>query len=403
MRILFLSNRGLLPVVDGHTRRSYNILKGLAERNDVYLLFLYEKTEEIRHDYIKQLKNLCTHIEFLPAPTKKIRWGMIIRLLRSLLSKDPYTLWRHYSCQFLNKVNTLIGTGEFDIVHCDNLPLSYAVRNNKEIFCSVTDHDVSYLKSISMMRDTNNIFLKVFLYMESLKLKRFESRIFNQVDLGIVVSENDMNTLKELCPKGKFIVIENGVEIKKYKPRYEFTEKNKLVWLGGFDHYPNKKGIRFLLKEIYPLIKQKVKKVSLDIVGGGVTKQISDLAKGDNSIAFIGYVEDPLPYLQKASVFLAPLLSGGGTKLKVLEAMAVGKAIVTTSFGIKGIEGVDGEHYIVANTELEFAEAVVKLLRNDTLNISMGKRARKLIEEKYDYDRICEKLNKSYNHLLNRL
>ena len=112
-----------------------------------------------------------------------------------------------------------------------------------------------------------------------------------------------------------------------------------LVWVGGFHHHPNCEAVRFFLAEIFPRIKQEKGETKVYVVGGGVPDWLRNLATGDPSIVLIGYVDDPLPYIQRAGVFVAPILSGGGTKLKVLEAMAVGKAIVSTSIGVEGIEG----------------------------------------------------------------
>jgi glycosyltransferase involved in cell wall biosynthesis len=396
-KLLFLSNRGLLPIKDGHTRRSFNILKGLAGKKQVYFLSLYETQEEVSPENIQALKSICHQVEFLPAPPKTLSCGMILRLLRSIISRDAYTVWRHYSKPFMKRVDKLISSGQFDLVHCDILPISYTVRDTKNIFRSVTDHDVSYLKCISMAKNTRNVFQKLFFYLESRKLKRLERNIFSQVDLGIVVSESDKNALQALCPEGKFLVVENGVELEKFTPSSEPQIQNKLLWLGGFGHFPNKQGIRYFLAKVYPLVKDIVPKASIDIVGGGVTEDLRRLSFGDSSINFVGFVDDPLPYLHQSMVFVAPILSGGGTKLKVLEAMAAGKAIVCTSVGCEGIAGVDMKHYIVSDDVQGFADAVITLLRDEQLRTSIQENARKLAISEYDFEHICERLNSYYS------
>jgi len=400
MRILFLSNRGLIPIKDGHTRRSFNILKGLAEANDVYFLSLCEFPEEVNADNIKMLEKICSQVEFLPSPPKKISMGMVARLLRSLVSPDAYTIWRHYSKHFLRRVDRLISSGQFDLVHCDNLPICYAIRDRKDIFRSVTDHDVSYLKCLRMGRESRNPLLKMFLFLEALKLRRLERTIFKQVDLGIVVSELDMSILQKLCPEGKFFVIENGVDIDALHSPNVPEVQNKLVWLGGFDHYPNRQGIHYFLEKVYPLVKQKKSDVSVDIVGGGVTDDIRLLAGKPPGVHLTGYVDDPAHYIQRASVFVAPIISGGGTKLKVLEAMAAGKAIVSTSIGCEGINGTDGVHFIIADDEQSFAKAIITLLDDNALRTVIGNNARILVEREYNYKEICNKLNLFYHNII---
>jgi len=303
MRILFLSNRGLIPIKDGHTRRSFNILKGLAEANDVYFLSLCEFPEEVNADNIKMLEKICSQVEFLPSPPKKISMGMVARLLRSLVSPDAYTIWRHYSKHFLRRVDRLISSGQFDLVHCDNLPICYAIRDRKDIFRSVTDHDVSYLKCLRMGRESRNPLLKMFLFLEALKLRRLERTIFKQVDLGIVVSELDMSILQKLCPEGKFFVIENGVDIDALHSPNVPEVQNKLVWLGGFDHYPNRQGIHYFLEKVYPLVKQKKSDVSVDIVGGGVTDDIRLLAGKPPGVHLTGLLMTQ-PTIYKGHLYL---------------------------------------------------------------------------------------------------
>jgi glycosyltransferase involved in cell wall biosynthesis len=397
--ILFLSNRGFLPINDGHSRRSFNILKGLAENNKIYFLFLYEKPEEVSPANIEQLKKICHCVEFLPAPSKKVSAGFIFRLIKSLFSLYPYTVWRHYSNQFKKRVDELISSGKFDLVHCDNLPICYTVQFKKNIFCSITDHDVSYLKCLSIGKEARNFLLKSFLYLEAYKIKILEKNIFNKVNLGIVVSENDKIILQKLCPNGNFLVVENGVDLDIFKPSWELQEKGKLLWLGGFNHIPNKQGIYYFLEKIYPLVKLHGPNISIDIIGGGVTDELKKFSENDLSINFIGYVDDPMPFIHRAEVFVAPILSGGGTKLKVLEAMATGKAIVCSSFGCEGIEGVNGHHYIVADNPLQFAQDIINILNDNFIKESLQVNAAELVRQSYGFAYTCKKLNDYYNLL----
>jgi len=400
LKILFLSNRGLLPIKDGHTRRSYNILKGLAEKHQVYFLSFYETPEEIDIKNVKELESFCQKVEFHPSPSKKISIPMLARLIRSLFSRDPYTIWRHYSKPFLKRVNELITSGEFDLVHCDILPLAYAVRNKNGIFRSITDHDVSYLKCLRICEGSRNLALKAFLRLEAWRLKKLESKIFKEVDVGIVVSELDKKILQKLCPEGRFVVIENGVDLEKFKPTNEKVNPSTLLWLGGFDHYPNKEGMYYFLENVYPRIKHKLPDIRLDIIGGGITNKLKRFACVDNSIRLLGYVNDPFPYIQKASVFIVPILSGGGTRLKVLEAMSAGKAIVTTTIGCEGIAGENGTHYIIVNAPKDFVDAVVRIIGDPDLRNKLGDNASQLIERKYDWKIITQKLDKIYKEIL---
>jgi len=256
---------------------------------------------------------------------------------------------------------------------------------------------VSYLKAKRLAAQARNPVLKLFLYFEALKLKQLEGRIFSELDLGIAVSELDRQHLERLCPGGRFAVVENGVDVRAFVPNPDPVEPSTLVWVGGFHHYPNCEAVRFFLEEIYPRIKREKADTKLYVVGGGVPDWLRRLATGDPSIVLTGYVDDPLPYIQRAAVFVAPVLSGGGTKLKVLEAMAVGKAIVSTSIGVEGIEGRDQEHFMVADSPEAFSSRVVSLLNDHVFRERLGTNARKRATEKYDWEAICEAMGRIYH------
>jgi glycosyltransferase involved in cell wall biosynthesis len=399
LKILFLSNRVPYPIKDGQSRRTYNILKGLAERHEVYFLSLYESNDEISPQTMRHLERYCKQIEVIPSPSKKLSPSMILRLLRSLISADPYSVWRQYSPTYLRRIEKVLETNKIDLIHCDILPLAYTVRKSGNTPCTLTDHDVCYLKALRISKQSRNIPLKLFLFFESKKLRRYESKIFEHVSMGLTVSEVDKRLLNEICPKGKFAVIENGVNIDEFKPLSEDSERDTLLWVGGFGYSPNKEAIHYFLDSIYPIIKKEVPGLKLNIVGGSVTKKIKNIACCDSSINVFGYVDDPLPYIQRSAIFIVPILSGSGTRLKTLEAMAAGKAIVTTTVGCEGIEGIDKVHYLVADHPSDFAKSVVALLKNPDLRKQLGINARRLASQKYDWKIIFEKINHVYMNL----
>lgn len=396
LRILFLTNRSPYPIKDGHSRRTYNILQGLGSRHEVHLLSLYESPAEIEPECVGRLQSFCARIEMLPAPSKTLSLAMAARLLSSLFSLEPYTVWRHYSPAYAKRLRSWLEATSFDIVHCDILPLAYCVRSLKGAFCALTDHDVSYLKARRLAAQSRNPALKLFMYYEAVKLKRLEQRIFRDVNLGIAVSEVDLRYLQALCPEGRFTVIENGVDVETFVPNPGAAEPDALAWVGGFHDYFNYEAILFFLKEIYPRIKKEKAGAKLYLVGGEVPDRLAKLAARDPSISITGYVEDPLPYLQRACVFIAPILSGSGTKLKILEAMAAGKAIVATSIGVEGIEGEDREHFMVADDPETFSKRVVSLLNDPALRERLGSNARKRAKEKYNWEAICKKMSDVY-------
>lgn len=399
LNILFLSNRNPLPIKDGHSRRTFNVLKRLSERHNVYFLSFDDDPQNCDSKILEQLNSFCWHVELIKGPSKQISVQMLVRLIGSLFSFKPYTIWRHYSIALTKRVKEIIERNKINIVHCDILPLVYLLNKFENIPCTLTDHDVCYLKSYRLAKQYSNPILKAFVYFESFKLKRLESRIFDKISLGITVSEHDRKILQALCLSGNFIVAENGVDIDEFKPRWDLMESNTILWIGGFGYMPNKEGVYYFLDKIYPIIKKNVSSIKLIIIGNNVTERLRQISLSDNSIKILGYVDDPLPFIHASTVFVAPILSGSGTRLKILEAMACGKAIVSTTLGCEGIEGVDGMHYILADEPEKFAKSVANILNDIEFRKTLGYNARKLAVEKYDWENIIDKIDCAYQKL----
>lgn len=402
MKILFISNRGLLPIVDGHTRRSFNILKMMSEDHDVSFISLYEAADEISKNNIDKLESMCSSVEFFKAPNKSLSIEMISRLLVSFLSFKPYILWRHFSYPLYSRAKILINSKGYDLVMLDNLPIAYCFVNNSFTPQVITDHDVSYMKCSRMAKQQKNILAKLFYYFESIKLKYFERKIIGKIDLCITVSESDKINLHRINKSANLFVIENGVDTDEFNIDNNHSVATNLLWIGGFSNISNKESIKHYIENIHRLVNSSNPEVKLDIIGGGDTEYVKKLSQHDDSINVLGYVEDIQSYAEKSGIFIAPITSGGGTKLKVIEAMAFGKAIVTTSIGCEGISGTDGKEYVVADTADEFAKAIIHLINNDDLRFQLGNNARKFVKKQYDWKIIKEKLDKVYsiNHKL---
>jgi glycosyltransferase involved in cell wall biosynthesis len=396
LKILFLANRIPYPIRDGQARRTYHVLKGLGQAHEVHLLSMFETPEEAQPETRAHLQTFCHHVEMLPAPSKTPGVAMVLRLLCSLVSAEPYTIWRHYSPRFAARVRECLEGTRFDIVHCDILPIAYAVREIDRPFCSLTDHDVSHLKARRLAAVRRNPVARLFILHEAKKLERLESTVFRDVDLGIAVSDADRRLLESLCPGRPFAVVENGVDVRAFAPDPLAVEPDTLVWVGGLRDRSNLDAVRYFVEDVLPRVRRRCPRVKLCLVASGVPAGFARAIASDSSITVTGFVPDPAPYIRRAAVFVVPMLSGSGTKLKVLEAMAAGKAIVSTSIGVEGIEGRDGQHYRVADQSSAFAECVVELLNNRAMREHLGTNARRIAEQKYDWKIICSKMSRIY-------
>jgi len=263
----------------------------------------------------------------------------------------------------------------------------------------LTNHNVESLRIYRWMQKEKNLFIKGFLFYQYLKLRAFEQSICPEFNGCIVVSEYDKNYLRKLCGMDNFVMIPNGVDIRYFKPEYAEVRKNHLVWVGGMTGPYNSDAVDFFIQKIWSLIKYKVPEATIAFAGGGPTQTLRNKALEDKSVQVLGFVPDIRPIVQRASVFIAPIRIGSGTKIKVLNAMAQAKPVVATTTAAEGIDVTPGENILIADDPGEFAEKIVYLLNHEENAREIGARARELIERKYSWDVISEDVHRTYeNH-----
>ena len=260
----------------------------------------------------------------------------------------------------------------------------------------LTNHNVESLRIYRWMQIEKNLFIRCFLFYQYLKLRAFEQRICPEFDRCIVVSEYDKNYLKNLCGMDNFVMIPNGVDIRYFKPEYGEVKKDHLVWVGGMTGPYNSDAVDFFIQKIWSLIKYKVPEATIDFAGGGPTQTLRNKALQDKSVQVLGFVPDIRPIVQRASVFIAPIRIGSGTKIKVLNAMAQAKPVVATTTAAEGIDVTPEENILIADDPEEFAEKIVYLLNHEQMAREIGTRARELMEKKYSWDVISENIHKTY-------
>ncbi|GBE35979.1 GDP-mannose-dependent alpha-(1-6)-phosphatidylinositol monomannoside mannosyltransferase [bacterium BMS3Bbin07] len=197
------------------------------------------------------------------------------------------------------------------------------------------------------------------------------------------------------------MVIPNGVDTGYFAPDDTPSLPNSLIWVGGMNSIYNREAVDFFIEEILPLIQKEIPGVTFTVVGKSPTKKLLHIAKTNKNIEIVGYVEDVRPYICKAAVYIAPIKSGGGTKLKVLNALSLAKPVVTTSVGAEGIEVKDNKHLVIADDPGLFAKRTIELLKEPENAAKLGENGRRLMVEKYDWGIIGEKMNRIYEKLLN--
>jgi len=362
------------------------------------LFFIRDLPEPARNGYKKRNFYLIKELESrgievilkVESPgNSKIR-----ALFFSLFSVLPFSVKTRTSGKTKKEIENYLKNNPVDIIICDAVQRALNIPLGNQTYKILYEHNIESIIIKRYAQKEKNILKKVFAFLECWKLSNFEKKMWHRFDCSIACSPVDRKIMLRYAPESKVYLINNGVESAYYSSNSNIIEKNTLIYTGQISWYPNEDALVYFINEIMPLIKQTVPEVKLWIVGNKPADKIKKLSQKDSNITVTGFVEDVREFMKKACVFIVPLRIGSGTRLKILEALSMKKAVVTTTVGCEGIEVENNKHLLIRDTPKEFAKAVVDVLRNDGLRISLGENGRKLIGEKYDWKIVFKDLDK---------
>lgn len=396
MNILFLSTENPYPPDGGHHLRTFNILKILASRHKIYFVGFAQDKSEFK--YIPEIKKFCETVDIYKVRETGYNKAFFLLACKNLFSKQPLIAQRYFIPEVRKRIKQILVDGSIDLVHMDMLALGLYKGILKGTPVILTNHNVESLRIYRWMQIEKNLLIKCFLYYQYLKLRAFEQRICPEFDRCIVVSEYDRNYLKDLCGVDNFVVIPNGVDVRYFKPESGEVKRDHLVWVGGMTGPYNSDAVDFFLEKIWSLVKYKVPEATIDFAGGGPTQTLRKKALEDKTVHVLGFVPDIRPIVQGASVFVAPIRIGSGTKIKILNAMAQAKPVVATTTAAEGIDVTPEENILITDDPEEFAKKILYLLKNEEMRRKMGEKARELIVRKYSWDVISEDIYRTYEN-----
>jgi glycosyltransferase involved in cell wall biosynthesis len=410
MKILYISCEiPQFPGGSGGQTRQFNMLKMLSERHEVDLI-----CPRIKDELLDSLKQVCNKV-IMPerAIEKKMvpkwtLWFLLkikngLDLLMSLISGHPDYVQRTYWHRIFMVpiIKRELMTGAYDIIQFEHTNIAHWLESIRvSIPKVIVAHNV---KSILYKRYWENArgFQRRFLYREYSRFLQFERSHLNKYDCVVAMSEIDRDLIKQLNGENISVaVVPNGVDIDYYLPQTQTTAcPAELVFVGTMNYPPNDEAALYFCNNIFPLIMERNPSVTFSIVGKDPTVEVLRLARRKNIIV-TGFVSDSRPYMAAASVVVVPLLSGSGTRMKIFEAMAMGKAVVSTSIGAEGIEYNDGKDILIADTDQIFTEKVLYLLSDRDAALEIGKNARCLVEQKYAWKILSDKMDYAYSYAI---
>ncbi len=395
MKILFLSPTVPFPLTDGGRIRVFNLLKQIAKKSEVTLLALETQTTDA--EGVAELQQLGIQVHLVPnAPTlPRVSFGTLVK---AFLKRQPITVARYDVPAYRQKFRELIANESYDLVHYEMFHIAqFHTETDLPGVLSQQNVDSAIWRRLSS--ETVNPFYKFVYWTQQLAFQRYERVLSPKFAAVTCTSDIDAAVFQEHCAEDAIKIIPNGVDITHYQPDYTTEAPAHLIYIGSMDWYPNEDAVAFFADAVLPRIQKNVPDVAFLIVGGNPSARVQKLAERDGVIV-TGRVPEIKPYFAEATVFVVPLRIGSGTRLKILEAMAMGKAIVSTTVGAEGLDLKDGEEIFIADAPTTFADAVTHLLTDPSLRRRIGENGRTRVEQDYDWRRIGEKLHEVYTKIV---
>ena len=392
MRVLLLTQVLPYPPDSGPKIKTYYVLKYLAEQHDVTLVSFVRDSDKPEH--VRHLETLCKRVITVPIERSAVQ---DLRFLgESLWTGDPWMMLRDERPEMRRALADLAAETDFDVVHADQINMGqYALAFNTH---KVLDLHNALWMLYKRLAETSSITdpMKYILMRDWPLLKKYEGELCRQFDAVTTVTEEDRQLLQQAGAQDDITVIPIAIDTEEQALIVRRPAGPHIVHVGTMYWPPNINGIHWFLEEIYPHIKAQVADVRCTLIGSRPPDSIIHRSEIDRTLTVTGYVEDPLPFLEDASMMIVPLQAGGGMRVKILNALSQGIPMVSTTVGCEGIK-VQHEHDIlIGDTPSDFAEACVRLLTDCDLNEQITRRGRQTAVQHYDYRQACQPLDQIY-------
>jgi sugar transferase (PEP-CTERM/EpsH1 system associated) len=400
MKILWVKAGGLVPPDTGGKIRSYNILRELAHQHSVTFFSFYAAHENDLHPGLKDIfeQVVCVPLQ-LPAPKSRAE---MVEYGTRLLSSQPYGITKYCRPEVRRRLHSLLQQQKFEVILCDFVFAAGVIPWDSATPKVLFTHNVEATIWRRHYEVATNPLWKAISWREWRKMEAAELRYLRLADRVLTVSETDRDAFAQVIDQQKLTVVPTGVDVSYFQPIPVEDRPNSLVFTGSMDWLPNEDAILYFAEAILPLIKRQCPDISLEVVGRNPSRKLQALAEAEKSIRLTGWVDDIRPFLSRGAVCIVPLRIGGGTRLKIFEAMAMGKAVVSTSVGAEGLPVQSGENILLADTPEAFSDAVVSLLNNSVQRKRLGASARNLVQEKYSWRKVAENFVRTLQQVVER-
>lgn len=393
MRILWLKSDLLLPLDKGGKLRTWHLMRRLARQHEITYLAFKEPGQPAAD--VDGMREVAAHVETITrAEPAKGTVRFYVDAATHLVDPLPYAVGKYRSAAYRRRLDQLLAQQRFDLVVCDFL--FPAVNLPKQLPCPAVmfTHNVESEIWRRHAETKTNAIGKLLYGRQYRRMRRYEGRALARFDGVLAVSDADRDTFARLYPgaiRQPVHVVATGVDTNYFAPsqssisnQQSAISHSRLIFTGSMDWLPNEDAMLYFCRDVLPLIRAQEPDVTVAIVGRTPTPAVKRLAD-DPAVTVTGRVEDVRPYMNGAAVYIVPLRIGGGTRLKIFEAMAMGQAVVSTTVGAEGLPITDGEHALIADEPRAFADAVLLLIRDARRRQALATAARRLVVDNYDW------------------
>lgn len=408
MHILFLTQILPYPPASGPKVKTWHVLRYLSQRGHKITLASFVRPEEL--PYIEAVKEVCAAVYAVPVYRSRV--SDIAYFCRSMISKRPFLVERDDLSEMRAVVNHVVKSEPVDVIHADQLTMTQFgfplnLNGGKKPVLVFDAHNAVWTIT-ERMKENAPFYLKPALWLETNRIKRYEGMIVSDFHTTLAVTEPDRLALMEAVhaysTNGKDVapisVIPIAVDTHQIQPVPREADSLNILTMGTLYYPPNADGIRWFAQEVFPLVRQRIPKATLTIVGKNPPKDFVRLAADPTSgVTVSGFVEGLDPYFAKSALMVIPVRAGGGMRVRILEAFARAMPVVTTTVGLEGIHAEPGKDVLVGDSPADFARAVIELLQDKMLQNTLASNGRKLVENKYDWQVVLGDLDKTYERL----
>ena len=395
MRVLVLTQVVVYPADAGPKVKTLQVLRYLSARHEViYCTFVRSEQEERDAE---KLKAMCHRVEMIPMKRSKV--SDVRFLLESLATNDSFILHRDDRADMRAKVQQLLEEERIDVLHVDQLNMMRFVPKNWRGTVVLDEHNAVWQVVERLRQGATNPLSRLLMGREVGIMRRIEGAACRRAQVVLAVSTHDQEALREVAGEQvKIEIVPITVDAEQFTSVWETRnpQPNRLFTIGTMFWPPNSEGVLWWLREGYKHLRELCPDVTYDIVGARPPQSLQTLAEQSEGVQVRGYVADAMPYWQQATALAVPLLSGGGVRVKILEAMAMGVPVISTTLGCEGLEVQHGVHLLIADTPKDFAQACATVLKDKELASKLANNARALLLEKYDANIALRSLDEVY-------